>query len=74
MWAHDSIGATETAAKWYLAEGSTDGGMETWVLVQNPGDAEVGVDITFRRTTGEVVPPELQDVKIPATSRRSPSA
>ncbi len=70
-WAHDSIGTTETAVKWYLAEGSTDGGMETWVLVQNPGATEVGVYISFQTDTGEVTPPALQDVSIPATSRRS---
>jgi hypothetical protein len=35
-WAHDSIGVTAPAPVWYLAEGSTEGGMETWVLVQNP--------------------------------------
>ena len=36
-WAHDSVGVTAPAATWYLAEGCTDGGFETWVLVQNPG-------------------------------------
>ncbi|MEW6554170.1 MAG: hypothetical protein AB1384_07795, partial [Actinomycetota bacterium] len=42
--AHDSVGATAPAASWYLAEGSTAGGMETYVLVQNPGDTEARVD------------------------------
>ncbi len=37
-WGHDSAGVTAPAPDWYLAEGSTEGGMETWVLVQNPGD------------------------------------
>jgi hypothetical protein len=27
---------TNVPSVWYLAEGSTEGGMETWVLVQNP--------------------------------------
>jgi len=35
--AHDSIGVTEADYTWFLAEGCTDGGFETWVLVQNPG-------------------------------------
>ena len=28
------------ASTWYLAEGCTGGGFETWVLVQNPGDTD----------------------------------
>ena len=35
-WGTDSVGATAPASTWYLAEGSTGGGMETYVLVQNP--------------------------------------
>jgi hypothetical protein len=57
-WAHGSIGATTPAPTWYLAEGATDGGMETWVLVQNPGDTEASVDITFMTPSGPVVGPQ----------------
>ena len=32
---------------WYLAEGSTAGGMETFILVQNPGDQEARVRLEF---------------------------
>ena len=56
---------------WYLAEGATDGGFETWVLVQNPGAAPAHVDFTLNTDAGEVKPPELQGVEIPAGSRRS---
>ncbi len=66
-WAHDSIGVTEPASTWYLAEGSTDGGMETFVLVQNPNDVEALVDLTFMTTTGTVAGP--QDAAIGARSR-----
>ncbi|MBU4489203.1 MAG: hypothetical protein KKE79_01035, partial [Actinobacteria bacterium] len=45
--AHDSIGVTEPNKTWYLAEGSTAGGFETWVLVQNPGTETATVDLTF---------------------------
>ncbi len=41
---HDSVGVTAAAPLWYLAEGATAGEFETWVLVQNPGDAAVHVE------------------------------
>ena len=56
-------------AIWYLAEGCTQGGMETWVLVQNPGDTQVTVDLTFMTSAGEQAGP--QDFPIPARSRHS---
>jgi len=68
-WAHDSIGATSPDFTWYLAEGSTDGGMETYVLVQNPNTVPVDINVTFQTDSGEVVPPDLQGVTIAANSR-----
>ncbi len=68
-WAHDSIGATAPDFTWYLAEGSTDGGMETYVLVQNPNAVPVDINVMFQTDSGEVVPPDLQGVTIPANSR-----
>ncbi len=70
-WAHDSIGVIAPSQEWYLAEGSTDGGMETYILVQNPGDADMHVNIAFQTGEGEVEPPELQGATIPAKSRRT---
>jgi 5'-nucleotidase/UDP-sugar diphosphatase len=70
-WAHDSIGVTSPTPAWYLAEGSTDGGMETWVLVQNPQDKAAQVNIKFQTDQGEVAPAALQGVTIPAQSRQS---
>jgi len=37
---------------WYLAEGSTQGGFETWVLVQNPNDTPAQVKLTFMTEEG----------------------
>ncbi len=51
-WAHDSIGVTTPASDWYLAEGSTAGGMETFILVQNPGDVPAEVTLTFMTEGG----------------------
>jgi 5'-nucleotidase/UDP-sugar diphosphatase len=68
-WAHDSIGVTDPAPEWYLAEGCTDLGMSTWLLVQNPYQSDVHVNIAFQTGEGEVAPAELQGVTIPAESR-----
>ena len=66
-WAHDSIGAPSAEFKWYLAEGSTDGGMETYVLVQNPNPFAVTVDVNFMTGAGAKAGP--QDSNIPGNSR-----
>jgi len=68
---HDSIGVTSPASVWYLAEGATAGGFETWVLVQNPGTSPVHVNFTLNTESGEQKPPGLQNFSIPAGSRVS---
>jgi hypothetical protein len=57
---HDSIGVSTPETTWYLAEGSTNGGFETWVLVQNPGDTEANVQITYMTPTGDKPGPALK--------------
>ncbi len=47
------FGITAPALTWYLAEGSTAGGMETFILVQNPGDAPAQVTLSFLTAEGE---------------------
>jgi len=68
---HDSIGVNSPMPLWYLAEGATEGGFETWVLVQNPGTSPVHVDFTLNTDIGEIKPTELQGIEIPAGSRVS---
>ena len=58
-----------TTVDWNMAEGASAGGMETFVLVQNPGLTDVQVNVVFLTGTGQAAPPELQGVKIPAQSR-----
>ena len=58
-----------SSTTWYLAEGCTEGDFETWVLVQNPGDADVTVDLTFMTSQGEQ--PGPQDYPVPAGTRHS---
>jgi hypothetical protein len=54
---HDSRGATTTGSTWFLAEGATAGGFETWVLVQNPNPLAVNIDIKFQTAAGQVQGP-----------------
>jgi hypothetical protein len=70
QWATDSIGVRATDTDWYLAEGCTAGGMETWILVQNPNDYEARVNLSFCTDTGPENPAATEFV-IPAKSRHS---
>ena len=57
-WAHDSIGAASPKTSWYMAEGCTSPGFETWVLVQNPNDTTADVTLTFMTPNGAVAGPQ----------------
>src|SRR5450756_1113507 len=50
---HESIGATLPARTWYLAEGSTNGGFETWVLIQNPLSTGTSIQVSYMTPGGE---------------------
>jgi hypothetical protein len=49
---HDSIGVTEPLNEWYMAEGCTGWGFDTYVLVMNPGDEAAGVTYTVMTDDG----------------------
>jgi photosystem II stability/assembly factor-like uncharacterized protein len=49
---HDSIGVINPSPTWYLAEGTTAWGFETYVLVQNPNPEPVDVIMTFMKPGG----------------------
>jgi Family of unknown function (DUF5719) len=59
-WATDSIGASAPQTQWYLAEGSTGPGFETWVLVQNPGEKTANVKLTYMTPSGQKTGPSLK--------------
>jgi len=59
VWAHDSIGVTTPSPTWYLAEGCTAQGMQTYILVQNPGSEAAHIKLTFQTGRGEVPGPEV---------------
>lgn len=67
-WAHDATGVTSPSNTWYLAEGCTEEGFETWVLVANPNDTPEEISMTLFTDRGEVAGP---GDTIPARSRRS---
>ena len=68
LTAHFAPVPTDT---WYLAEGCTMDGTETWVLVENPNPFPVTLDVTFVTAEGMVRPPEMQGYMLPAETRVS---
>lgn len=65
---HDSVGAAAPSNRWYMAEGNTREGFETWLLIQNPQDTEAHATVTFLTVDGL-----RKDVAVtlPPTSRKS---
>ena len=57
QWAHECIGLNAPSGNWFLAEGCTGPGFETWVLVQNPGTEPAHVNLTYQTATGPVAGP-----------------
>jgi hypothetical protein len=65
---HNSIGVTSPSKTWYLAEGSTAGEFETWVLIQNPNNTAATANITYMTPKGAMGGPPIQ---LSANSRQS---
>jgi len=65
---HCSVGTTSPALDYYLAEGSTAWGFETWVLVQNPNPEAALVTLTYMTPEGPAV---MDPFVIPENSRLS---
>lgn len=57
--AHVGKASAATAPTWYLPEGASAGGFETWVLVANPGEQSSEVSITYLTGAGGVTGPEF---------------
>lgn len=66
--AHCAVGVTAPAKTWYLPEGSSQWGFETWTLIQNPNSQVANVTLTYMTDTGESIPIAHQ---VPAGSRES---
>jgi len=65
---HDSIGMAAPHSTFYLPDGETYNGTETWTLVQNPNASAVTVEVTYLRGGGGAIP---LTSTIPANSRRT---
>jgi len=63
---HSSIGVTSPERTWYLAEGCSDYGFETWLLIQNPNAEEASVKVTYQTEGWGAL---SFDKKVPANSR-----
>lgn len=57
---------TVTNPVWYLAEGSSDWGFDTYVTIENPNSSEVTAKVTYMTAEGPVSRPELA---LPAASQ-----
>lgn len=53
QWGHDSIGVSEPATTWYLAEGSTANGVVTKISVMNPNNTSADVKLTYMTPDGK---------------------
>ncbi|MBI2908366.1 MAG: hypothetical protein HYX92_12020 [Chloroflexi bacterium] len=62
---HGSVGVPYAARNWYLAEGFT-GGMDTYILLMNPGSATSQATVTFMKESGENV---VRSYSLKPTSR-----
>ncbi|MBU1672650.1 MAG: hypothetical protein KKF41_09495 [Actinobacteria bacterium] len=52
---HDSVGATAPSSTWYLAEGYTAEGFDTFLLMENPGTESATVKATYMKPSGTPV-------------------
>ena len=56
---HDSIGASTPSKTWYMADGNTRSGFDTWILLQNPQTVPANVTLTFLTSEGKRVTSSL---------------
>ena len=64
--AHSSVGVTLPSTGWYLPEGCSDFGFETWTLIENPGPATAHLQLTYMTETAG---PKTIAKTVPAHSR-----
>lgn len=64
----NSMGATALSKTWYLAEGNTRQGLETWILMLNPNDVPAIATTTYMKEDGSTV---VRSYLVPHRSRIS---
>jgi Tol biopolymer transport system component len=65
---HESAGVTSPSLEWFLAEGSTGGFFDTFVLLANSNDSPANIHATYLLPSGQNV---VKDYVVPANSRRT---
>ncbi len=66
---HDSIGLAGAHTRFFLPDGRSDAGSETWTLVQNPNESDVDIELTYFFNDGTA--PTSFALEIPGRSRRT---
>ena len=64
----NSTATTSTGGTWYVAEGYTGEGFDTYILLMNPGEVDAGTTLRFLLPGGGV---KKVSVAVPAHSRRT---
>ncbi len=64
---HDSVGLNAPSRTWYLPDGSSRDGGDTWLLLMNPNPAPVNARVSFLREDG--LAPIVKEFTLKATSR-----
>lgn len=52
----DAMGVSEPANYWYIAEGYTGGGYDTYILAMNPTDEGTNINVNFLLPGGGIIP------------------
>ncbi len=63
-----AAGVQVPGTEWFMAEGATAGGFETWVVVQNPNNTKANVTVTYMNADGPIAGPK---VEVAANSRET---
>jgi hypothetical protein len=63
---HDVLGANASAKTWFFAEGTTRDNFNEWLCLQNPGNTDAKVTITYYTATGQAID---KPWTVPANSR-----
>ena len=66
---HEAAAVPAPATNWFVAEGSTGPWFDMYLLLANPNDHAVDATISFLKPGG--VPPVLEHVALPPTSRKT---
>jgi len=63
---HDVVGANSPQSAWYFAEGTCRPNFDPYICIQNPGDADATVTITYMKGDGGT---PTEDLTVPAHAR-----